>query len=88
LRCDKRAGKPVEDWHTTPLEPNDRHLPPLLEQQIEKYACYELELCGVADYQPHVEAFTLGKPVIQRLNGIEELQDEHFFVEAEKTAAD
>ena len=35
-----------------------------------------------------MEAFTLGKSVIERLDGIQELQDEHFLVQAEETAAD
>ena len=35
-----------------------------------------------------MEAFTLGKPVIECLKGIQELQNEHFLVEAENTATD
>ncbi len=35
-----------------------------------------------------MQAFTLRKSVVERLKGIQELQDEHFLVKAEETAAD
>ena len=34
-----------------------------------------------------MEAFTLGKPVVECFESIQELQNEHFLVEAEKAAA-
>jgi hypothetical protein len=35
-----------------------------------------------------VKAFTFGESVIELFDGIKELQNEHFLVEAEETAAD
>ena len=35
-----------------------------------------------------MEAFTFGKSVIELFDGIKELQNEHFLVEVEETAAD
>jgi hypothetical protein len=43
-------SKPVEYRHAAGLEPNPGHLAPLLQQQVEKYACRGLELTGVANY--------------------------------------
>jgi hypothetical protein len=57
-------------------------------KKIEERSGRRFKPSAVADHQPDVKAFTFGESVIEFSDGIEELQNEHFLVEAEQTAAD
>ena len=66
-------GKAVQHRQSAWLQPNHGHFAPLLQQQIEKNTCCGLELSAVTDHEPNVQAFTLGKSVVEHFESIEEL---------------